>query len=308
MKSPFTSVGAFRQLLPLLVVLVFATLAMAEDDTINELIKKLGSPNLEIRDEAAKQLRKSYVSPERDHWQELLAKTKPGDSKEDIRKRFSVGKNVDFKAANSTGPVHLDQYWLDTHWMLSGWFHNSDDSLKEAWLVEHVLPVRVNPMGDFSGVWITYFANGQKYHEINYKNGKKHGTSTSYRADGSRSYIQNFKSGVIDGEYTGYYRTGEVIYRGVYSAGKKTGIWTRYQRDGSISIERDYPPQTEAQVTYSEQLNSVQARVEEMEKNPCSLEQYEKFAKQTLEAGINAQRTSEQLVYMTRAVLSLIHI
>lgn len=48
----------------------------------------------------------------------------------------------------------------------------------------------VAPPADFTGVWTTYFANGQRSHEIHYSNGRYSGIFTAFHSNGSKAYVQ----------------------------------------------------------------------------------------------------------------------
>ncbi|MCA8990103.1 MAG: hypothetical protein KDA78_20820, partial [Planctomycetaceae bacterium] len=184
----------------LFIVLLFSVASsIAKAGTMADLIRQLGSPDQQVRTEAAGRLRDLYSPPERDRWDSLLSATHPGELKQDILKRFGVGKDQ-VEIGIGTGPVHMESYRLDDRWLLVGWFQNSDDKLKSAELTERVRYVWVKPADDFSGVWVCYFVNGQKSHEIQYQAGKYQGEFISYHANGSRSVVQHYNSQEADGQ------------------------------------------------------------------------------------------------------------
>jgi hypothetical protein len=213
--------------------------ASRHSDSVRQLIAQLRSPEQTIRDAAAEKLRASYLPPSRKRWDALLAKTKPGDLKTEIWNRFDVSKEK-IESGDGTGQVHREEYRLDDRWLFSGWFNNGDDSLREVKIVERFRHVWVKPASDFSGIWTTYFVNGRRSQQINYQNGKYHGTFATFYGNGSKWVVQNFLSHVADGEDSGYFPTGELMYRGVYRSGVQVGVWTWYAKDGSIRTRRDH--------------------------------------------------------------------
>jgi len=206
---------------------------------IDELIKQLSSTDEMARDSAAKRLRKIYQPPNRKRWDALLRETKPGDSKAEIMKRFDF-EPADLEAGIGTGGSHMDVYRLDDRWLFRGWFQNSDDSLQKGAIVEKYRAIWQPPSDDYTGVWTSYFVNGQRCNEIDYKYGKYHGRFTMFHSNGRRSVVQNYIAHVAHGRDTGYYDTGEVQYRAFYNHGEQTGVWTWYEKDGSIRTEQDY--------------------------------------------------------------------
>lgn len=70
---------------------------------------------------------------------------------------------------------------------------------------------KLNNEGQKDGVWTSYFENGQKNSEANFKNGVNHGYSMVW------------------------YPNGNVRYFGDYNNGKKVGEWIFYTEDGEVA-------------------------------------------------------------------------
>ncbi|MCO5053975.1 MAG: hypothetical protein M9920_16990 [Verrucomicrobiae bacterium] len=124
--------------------------------------------------------------------------------------------------------------------MLTCWFRNKGDILFERTLSPSLRNVWVAPPTNFAGIWITYFVNGQKSHQIHYDDGKYHGEFIAYSPDGSKCYVQHYDHHVAEGADTGYFASGRTNYYGVYKGGKQVGTWTWYNEDGSVKSTQDH--------------------------------------------------------------------
>ena len=148
--------------------------------------------------------------------------------------------HVTFEMGRGAGASHFETYQLDDAWMLDCWFRNQGDILFERTLTPSLRSVWVVPPKTFSGVWVTYFVNGQKSHEIQCVAGKYHGEFIAYHADGSKNYVQHYVHHVAEGADTGYFASGRTNYHGIYKRDKPVGIWTWYNEDGSVKSTIDY--------------------------------------------------------------------
>jgi len=138
------------------------------------------------------------------------------------------------------GGSYQQSYRLDDLWLVECCFTNSDNKLFLIRLYAFLRSVWVPPCPHFTGVWVTYFLNGQKSHEIHYKDGLNFWEFTSFRPDGSKCVVQHYNSSGCDGEDTGYYPSGKINYRGCYKSGKQVGTWTWYNEDGSVKSTQDH--------------------------------------------------------------------
>jgi len=85
---------------------------------------------------------------------------------------------VTFEAGGASGRTHNEVYRLDDAWLLRFGYHNGknrfqDGTLIHAELIESPRHVWVAPPTNFSGVWITYFVNGQKADETAFTDGNR---------------------------------------------------------------------------------------------------------------------------------------
>lgn len=198
---------------------------------VEELIFQLRSPDQKIRDTAAAELRKAYVPTTRERWEPLVSSIKPGASKSALLKLLQPTKS---EGGEGTGQSHMETYPLDDCWVVRCWFNNADDTMRSIELVERMRTIWVKPPEKFTGSWTSYYVNGQKCNEIQYKDGKYNGTFLWHHSNGARGYVQQYIDHVVDGEDVGYYPSGRLMYRGTYHKGKQVGTWTHYAEDGSV--------------------------------------------------------------------------
>ena len=192
--------------------LVIATILFASPES------DLSSPSQEVRDAAAKTLRDTFNPPPQSKWDSLMSEIKPGITKADVLEllhplsRFGAGM----------GTKYVESYQLDNVWALTCFYKyngyppiNNDDLLIKSELAEKMRSVWVNPPPDFTGVWITYYANG------------------------SKSFVIHYNHNVKEDE-TGFYPSGHINYNGSYKGGAEIGKWIWYNEDGSIKSTKDY--------------------------------------------------------------------
>jgi antitoxin component YwqK of YwqJK toxin-antitoxin module len=93
--------------------------------------------------------------------------------------------------------------------------------------------------GEKHGMWITYYANGNKRSEGAYNRGKKEGLWLQYWPNGNKKSEGTFQKGLFTGLYTAYHESGGRRfqgryndYKGVPSDGTKEGEWCIYKEDG----------------------------------------------------------------------------
>lgn len=204
-------------------------------------LEDLRSPSQQVRDAAATSLRASYVPPPRSRWDTVVAAVKPGDSSDTILQLLQPYR-VTRELGPSTGQSFHLSYRLDDVWLLSCSFRRfeSSDMLLEHKLIEQMRYVWVAPPADFTGTWTTYFVNGQRSHEIQYRNGQYFGTFTSFHSDGSKAVVQHYAAEGVDGEDTGYFPSGALKYKARYSKGEPTGTWVWYNEDGSVRSTQEH--------------------------------------------------------------------
>jgi hypothetical protein len=150
----------------------------------------LASPSQAVRDAAAARIRRSYAPPERARWEPLLASIQPGDPAASVLAKLPSGAEPGPGGAGGGG--RTESYRLDGLWMLSCGFIQADDTVIDCELYDDLAQIWVDPPAAFTGVWTTYFANGQRAYEIHYRGGVYDGTFTSFHADGTTASVRRF--------------------------------------------------------------------------------------------------------------------
>ncbi len=198
----------------------------------------LASPSQEVRDAAAKMLRANAKPPSKSKWFLLTARIRAGKSKADVEKLLRPYNVIIMHGAriNSVAPYYED-YQLDDYWILECRYQD-DDSLMERKLVSGWREVAVWPSTNFSGVWINYYANGQKFTEGYWTNGNHDSEFTTFNRDGSKSAVYQYDHGV-EKSLTSFFPSGRISIQGQYSNHLPIGIWIHYNEDGSTNYISD---------------------------------------------------------------------
>ncbi|MDB6110413.1 MAG: hypothetical protein JWR69_2163 [Pedosphaera sp.] len=196
----------------------------------------LSSTNQETREAAAKILRATYTPPPRTKWDALVASLKIGASKTNVLSLIRPFI-VHSQGGAGSGTFEACQYRLDDLWILE--CHYDRDIFSGCKLFPGTLEIWAVPPPGFTGLWRTYYVNGQKSMEIHYVSGKHDGEFTTFYDDGSRAVLTHFVADIQEGEDTGYFRSGKLNYRGVYKANAQVGTWTWFNEDGTIRSTKE---------------------------------------------------------------------
>jgi hypothetical protein len=233
-----------RVLFPALLFLVFISNVFALGEQEEHWISMLGSTNQQDRDVAAKKLLVVFHHSNKKEWATRLSWVQPGMGLKDVETKLEkvLGQKIKGMMADCGGGTCSQSYRLDGCYIFTIWCDDrqSDHKIISSEIVDQIEYKWVEPPPKFSGVWITYYVNGQKSHEINYKDGKYNGRFTSFRADSSKAVIQHYADNIAEGEDTGYFPSGRIMYRGVYKAGVQVGMWTWYNEDGTVQPTQDH--------------------------------------------------------------------
>ena len=92
---------------------------------------------------------------------------------------------------------------------------------------------------DYDGIREVWYENGNKRIEFGYKNGKRHGCSTSWYENGTKKQVVNFIDGIRGGEFELYYEDGKLSAKGVFANDKPNNV-TMYNRDGVTINDEKY--------------------------------------------------------------------
>lgn len=229
---------SFLTLLIFTVSFQFSVFAQANE--FDTLITKLFSQNQATRDSAALKLRQTYQPSKRSLWDDQMKDTVLVKNKSDLKHLFApLELKVEFMLGD--GQTHMENYRLNDDWIISCSFENKDDELLGCDLIANTRDIWFSPEdSNFTGTWITYYINGQKAREIEYKNGRYFGKFISYHSNGSVSYIQHYTEKGCHGPDTGYYPTGKIQYKAQYKNGKAVGVWKWFDEDGNVTSTKEH--------------------------------------------------------------------
>lgn len=219
-------------MLPLFVVLSFST---AQGALLDDLV----SSDQATRDKAAAELRATFKDTPQTKWNPIVDQIKKGHRKRailELLRPFDVKQ----EGGAGSGQSHSQSYRLDDEWILICWFRNDGDVLFDRRLEHSIRDLWIAPAKGFSGIWVTYFVNGHKSHQISYRDGQYFGEYVAYHPDGSKACVQHYTSEGADGDDTGYFPSGNVAYRGQHRAGKPVGTWIWYDKDGNVTSTREH--------------------------------------------------------------------
>jgi len=194
----------------------------------------LASLSQETRDAAAKILRATAKPPSKIKWILRTAFIRKGENETNILALLRYYNSSTGPVGGMGGLVVCYDYQLDDYWVLECVFNDTDKCLLRWKLFPSWRVVAVWPSTNFSGVWINYFANGQKFTECNYTNGSRFGEQITFYPNGSKSSVTQFDNGV-EKRFTGFFPSGRIQSQGQYSNGTTVGTWIQYNEDGSTN-------------------------------------------------------------------------
>jgi hypothetical protein len=204
-------------------------------------ISDLISPSQEVRAAAAKYLRANARPPSKIKWVLRTAFIRTGQNKTDIDAYFSryhISPEPD-GGFHSLGPDIID-YPLDYYWTFKCAYDENDHSLVQFKFIPEWCAFGDRPSTNFSGIWITYYANGQKFSEGNFINGLPVGEHTTFASDGSKSSVWHYENWIANGLHTQYFLSGQIQYQVQYSNNVKVGNGIWYNKDGSTNHISNY--------------------------------------------------------------------
>jgi hypothetical protein len=239
------------------------------------LVKVLGDPRNDVRAAAAEALRHILAADpasapnchKKAFWEQRIAQLKPGMTLDEAlevllpdlspAERRKAMQMMCSSGGSSTSVYRLDDYWTIVIYSLderrspspdrAGLQHDSNAPFEQGRLgptppvlERKARQVWVKPPAAYTGPWTTWHVNGQKAHEMQYRNGQYNGVFAAFFDDGSKCYQQHYTMGVCEGTDTGWHRSGKKAYEGQYDHGKQVGTWRWWKEDGQIASTREY--------------------------------------------------------------------
>lgn len=166
---------------------------------------------------------------------EAFAKLLPELPPDERRKK---GEGGHWSGRSGTSKYRLDDYWAVSLYLVDFDLMKLHEHPPD--LFRSIRAVWVAPSAKYTGEWVTWHVNGQKAHDIQYRNGQYDGTFTSFNGDGSMCFQQHYTKGVCHGADTGWHRNGKKSYEGRYENGKQAGTWTWWDENGKVTSVREY--------------------------------------------------------------------
>ncbi len=222
------------------------TMAIAASQDVAGLIAALSNLNNATRAEAAALLRERLAADPslrvddhgRKFWAKRFAAVRPGMKKAQVLKLLPA--NAKKELVVGSGQSHLESWRLDSYWTVTVHYTNPDIVAAPPTFTNEAMTIGVSPAADYSGAWVTYYVNGQKHRESQYRSGKLDGLHSDYYENGQKSVEQNQVNGECAGPGTGWYRDGRKMYEGQCVAGKYGGAWTHWREDGTLLQRVEY--------------------------------------------------------------------
>jgi len=98
----------------------------------------------------------------------------------------------------------------------------------------------VNAETPFSGKYVTYYENGQREVEVNYKYGKKDGLDTLWFENGQKLVEENYRNGKEEGLHTQWFGNGQKRMEWDFKNGKREGLWIYWDKEGNVTETETY--------------------------------------------------------------------
>lgn len=220
------------------------------------LVRALSDPRSGMRAFAAEALRSILAANpatapnyhEKALWERRIAQLKSGMPLNEAlnvllpelspTERQKASEGGAWSGGGGTQTFRLDDYWVVSLYLVGFEQKKLHDHAPD--LHRQVRAVWVKPPDKYNGQWVTWHVNGQKAHEIEYRNGKYDGTSTAYLDDGSKCYQQHYIGGICHGNDTGWHRNGKRAYEGQYEHGKQVGTWRWWNENEQVVSVAEY--------------------------------------------------------------------
>ena len=123
---------------------------------------------------------------------------------------------------------------------------DSDDFLEKIGLKEKITKViqtrneiayLPNSEEPFTGKYQTYYSNGQKESETNFKDGKENGLATEWHENGQKESNTNYKDGKRNGLTTVWNENGVKESETTYKDGQINGLAIQWYENGNKESE-----------------------------------------------------------------------
>lgn len=95
----------------------------------------------------------------------------------------------------------------------------------------------INNSGD--GIWTTYYRNGTKRMETDYRNNVKEGKCFLYSKSGYKMGEGNYENGLLEGVFKYFYEGGGLLLELNYHKGLEDGVTKGYYKSGKLKVKTE---------------------------------------------------------------------
>lgn len=88
--------------------------------------------------------------------------------------------------------------------------------------------------GKRTGVWTTYYKNGNPYSILQYREGENEGDQKYFYPNGVLNFTYPYEEDILSGKYIGYFQNGKTQIEGYYNQDYQEGIWLNYLANGEL--------------------------------------------------------------------------
>lgn len=219
----------------------------------SDLLSALSDPSSESRADAAAALQRLLIANPsartndhgQDYWTRRVDSVRPGMMHSKVIELLpphdrSLSADELLWSGPGTGDSHSAMWRLDHYWTVTIHYRNPDRVIDRPTLKRNAMHIWVKPPEDYTGTWVTWYVNGCKSHEIEYKHGKYDGAFVTFYDNEQISVQQHYSDGVCSGIDSGWYSDGSKSYQGAYVNGKQQDVWTHWSPDGSLRSRCEY--------------------------------------------------------------------
>ncbi|MCX5660828.1 MAG: hypothetical protein NTW19_14065 [Planctomycetota bacterium] len=221
------------------------TLAKLGKPAMPALIADLRRPEEAVRARAAGAIRQILVADPaaapndhgKAHWEAQAARVEIGMTHKQVQEILPPwlgGGGI------GSGQSSTEWYSVDDYWRVMLVYHNTKGLMQKPEIQPMVVDHWSAPPANFTGTWTAWYVNGQKSHEIEYRNGKYNGTFTTFHPNGKKCVEQHYVNHTAEGTDTGWYPDGRKMYEGTYRHGKQVGTWTHWHEDGQVKLVQKF--------------------------------------------------------------------
>jgi hypothetical protein len=154
---------------------------------------QLTSPSVAQREAAAQELRGKRLPKRANKWRRVVEKLRAPMSRAQLVSTFP-NANIGPHTGSTLG--RAEQWQLDPYMAVDVVFDPTTDKIIQfSPIYSHIASYWVEPPNGYTGLWRTFYANGQLRHEIEYAEGAYHGAWRAFHDDGTLASEQYFENG-----------------------------------------------------------------------------------------------------------------